>query len=406
MNPTLSPPTRQLNLILTMMLAVCVVVLGVAVFVQGWGGDFNHFYSGARTWLDGGDPYRGFYVYPEVYQYPHEQFHPLPWVLFSFVPLARLPFQVALHVWGLVNLLFMVLSLLAVYRLGRSARSPLRVTLVAWGVFWLSVRCVYMGQTSLLITCAVLWAMVALRQARWLLSGMLFSLILFKPWIAVLTLAGLLLVVWRERHWRFTVGLLIGTTVLLLVPTLLWPGWLSSYLQVDFSQSLGVKINGEFVIYWPVATLFEYVRLVLNWAPTPLETIGLWVSLGFVCVSLGWVTLRAWLRRRIGTQLMMGIGTLLGLLVVPYVRYYDYTILSVWLIGIMFGDPEFQLHDATFKIVSSLIVLGLVLTVNPEPWAYQLLAWLYVASWIGLNQAGWSDAAIQVTGESGNYVGR
>ena len=80
-----------------------------------------------------------------------------------------------------------------------------------------------------------------------------------------------------------------------------------SYFQVDFSQAYGVKVNGQFVLYWPVATLFDYATYVWGWSLDPARTVFLWIVLGTAVLSLGVMTWYRWYRQHIDDLMLVGV---------------------------------------------------------------------------------------------------
>jgi hypothetical protein len=72
----------------------------------------------------------------------------------------------------------------------------------------------------------------------------------------------------------------------------------------------------------------------------------------------------------------------LALVVMPYTRYYDYCILSLYFVGLFIGAQRRHLSGNVVKVAAVIVALALIVNVNPEPWAYQLLFGLYAASWL------------------------
>ncbi len=196
-------------------------MLGALALVRSWSGDFNHYWGGARTLLDGGDPYFALYRYPEAVQYLNEQYHPLPWVGLFFVPFALLPFQIALHLWTALNIIVLVLGLRAVFQLGRGTLAQWQLALIGLAIVWLSARCIYSQQTTLIITTALLYGLLSVQRGQWFKGGIWFSAILFKPWIAAGAVLALLLIVLARRRWRFLAGLTLAALSIVIATSIL-----------------------------------------------------------------------------------------------------------------------------------------------------------------------------------------
>ncbi len=373
-------------------LAVSLWLASLAYFsiYYGWGHDMMHFWGGARTFLDGGDPYVVISSYPGIYLTPAEQFHPLPWVGLLFCPLAAIPLQAAIRVWAALNCLLVLASVILVWDLHK-ALAPWGTALIAMVVVLMQVRTLQSAQLGILVTAAILLALACLRRGKSFVAGILLSLSIFKPWISVGILGSAVLVAFRRRNHSLLVGLLVGVVVIVLGTTLLWPTWLASYPQVDFSQALGHKSGDEFLELWPVANLFDFTKYVLLWPQTPslrvLQIVVLVLATGWLVFDL----LRKWRAGRVDDLFLVGVGALIPLLVFPYVRYYDYAILACWWILVaptLLSMPTLPVWQKWFSLSLMLLGLSFLFGSHLEPWVYQLVVCLYVATVAGLAFSG------------------
>lgn len=176
--------------------------------------DWRIFMAGAEAWLGGHNPYgplsadfsAGAFAYPPT---------ALPW-LALFVPLGGLGF----YVWTALELL---LWWLIVRRGDRS-----QLLLLCWSPLILHL---VEGQSTLAVVLA-LWAAYRAERRGWL-WGLALAWALTKPQVAIVPLLWLL---WQDRRsplrWRLWGGILLGTALLALPPTLLrpqiWAEWLAS----------------------------------------------------------------------------------------------------------------------------------------------------------------------------------
>ena len=87
-------------------------------------------------------------------------------------------------------------------------------------------------------------------------------LTLFKPWVALGVVLAVLLIVVVQRKWRFVSGLLLGGFGILALTTAIWPQSFTHLSQVDFAFAYGVKVNGNYIVYWPVATVPDFMKYV------------------------------------------------------------------------------------------------------------------------------------------------
>jgi len=145
-----------------------------------------------------------------------------PWVyppgfLLVLMPFGALPYGLAWAAFGALSLIALGLALRAVAPLGHTAWL---LTLAA-PAFLPALK---LGQTSLLWAAALLAGMVALRQRRVLLAGLLLGALSLKPQLCIMVAVALIAAgEWRVILWGGATAL-----VLLLVPTALfgtgyWP---------------------------------------------------------------------------------------------------------------------------------------------------------------------------------------
>ena len=182
--------------------------------------DWRIFIAGVEAWLQGRSPYAhlseefsaGAFAYPPT---------ALTW-LALFVPLGALGF----YVWTMVQF--------AGWWLLIRERWRSHIVLLAWSPVLVHM---WEGQSTLAIV-LVLWAATNAQQRGWW-WGMTLAWTLTKPHVAIIPVLWLL---WQERsspqRWRLWGGMIAGTLLLAVPPTLmqpdLWNEWimsLTSYRQ-------------------------------------------------------------------------------------------------------------------------------------------------------------------------------
>jgi hypothetical protein len=176
--------------------------------------DWRIFMAGAAAWLGGGNPYGA--LSPEfsagAFAYPPTA---LPW-LALFVPLGGLGY----FVWTALQLA------LWWWLIRKDNRTQL--LLLCWSPMILHL---VEGQSTLPVV-LVLWAAARAERRGWL-WGMALAWAITKPQVAIVPLIWLL---WQDRsapeRWRLWGGVVLGTVLLALVPTLwspqVWTDWLVS----------------------------------------------------------------------------------------------------------------------------------------------------------------------------------
>lgn len=364
-------------------LAIWLVYLGVAAVSAGWGIDMRHFWDAARTLYDGGDPYVAIRQYPGPTLASGEQFHPLPWVALLFVPLAMFPYEITVRIWGTINWLLIVLSVVYVYRLTRERLPRWSVPLLGMASVLVEIRCLQAAQLGILVSAGILIGMTLLRANQPFRADLWFSVSMFKPWIAAGAIAALLAVAFRRRQLGALAGLILASLRIFIATSLFWPTWFHTYPHVDFSQALGLKVDGQYIERWPVATIFDYTEYILGWHLSPLLVAAEAASIAVAAGVLLFATFRKWAAGVVDDELFVGVASLLTLIVSPYVRYVDYPILTFWWIGVIPFVSSSRAIDRRWRLVitlMSLMALFFFLGTHLEPWVYQVPLSLYVAT--------------------------
>jgi Glycosyltransferase family 87 len=261
---------------------------------------------------------------------------PLAWLV---TPLLVLPFGAALVVWTL--LLFAALGwtwyLLAPgTRLARAAHLALLLGVfpVAFGIM--------VGQPGAWVAAAVATAWWLVRHDRHVWAGVVLSLIVLKPQLALLVPLCLLV----SGHARTFGAWLVAMVLIGLVAlALLGPEGVARYRDaLALTQTPAWDITRHFSISGPLGL-------------SPVLTV---TQVAVVAVTL----LAAWRRRAGGPELPMAAGIVGSLLATPYLGFQDFLMLIVagWLV-LRGGATTWQL--GLFVIGYALLQLSLVVMALP-----------------------------------------
>ncbi len=285
----------------SILLITAVILLIIAMVVLPWAagptgkGDFIGYWSASRLLLQGKDPYDIAQLHELQYQaYPERGYliytwNP-PWLPVLLLPMAWLPFQTAAQIWMLANLAVLIATALAVWIGLTGDRSIRAVSMaVAATVFFPpSLAAIGAGQivpwVFLASVAIVVWQ---LRNRHLILAGALMPVMLLKPQVTFLAAA---LSAWhglRQRLWRFFAAAGVSVLILLAIATLLYPGWLTSYLNDISSRNMALwltpTLGGFLFALWPTQWI-RYVGLILVLVtPVLYERIGyqrVWLLLG------------------------------------------------------------------------------------------------------------------------------
>ena len=286
------------------------------------GGDYVNFYVAGST-LQKGEVTR---LYDFEYQKKFQEeivgkaigrqtpFITPPFFAWIFVPLSLLPYILSFTTWSLAGLLCLWLSLhwIDVAQPGRK---------FGWALTWFPVfASISFGQNSLLSLgllslTYLLWS----RERRWL-AGLVCSLVLYKPQLAM-GVGFLWLLEWR-RDWQALAGLAIGGALLAGLCFELLPESSRLYMELSRNVLPGiVKLKDN--LLWQ-NTPRAFWLLLMPGLPALGEVLAL---LSTVTGIAGYIFF--WRKLRSEPDLLFAGAICLTLWVTPYANIYDWIILLI-----------------------------------------------------------------------------
>ncbi|MER3396982.1 MAG: hypothetical protein C4316_00340 [Chloroflexota bacterium] len=360
---------------------------GWAVFWP-FGVDLYPRWVGGRALLRGQNPYspeveaeihQAVYGRPRLPEEPQFGFYYPVYIVVLVGPLLPLPLEVAVRVWGGVNLaLLLTLSLTVAW--AASSRPPpliLGVVFFSLGLFWPAVLGISVGQYGLAVVSLGALAWGLLRSGRDVPAGAVLALATVKPSISFLPI--LFVLCWAAARRRFGVvagfgACLAGLTLLSSLPA----GWWVD----DFLTAIGgyqVNVGPSFVT-WKPAHAFTFPAV-----------LGLLVA--------GWLLVRSTgeILRSEGLPWAGLVGVLLlNLLLTPHVGIFDLVALLIplgWLLSRWAGSAPGLVLWLGCVWFPAVLVLGLradgwwVWAVYPGLVAWAALAEVYRQSLWPLKKA-------------------
>ena len=331
-------------------IAIAFIALQIILYAAAWRtvmpkeSDFPAFYSAARIWQEGGNPYdldkqcekqipiRGVPCLP----YAH------PPILLPLVSLvSNDDFLGSYYRWTGVLLIVVLICVIPFYKISSDWRNSIQSILFLPVVISLAL-----GQvTPFLLLAVMLWLWLLL-EGKDFWAGLALSLSVVKPQLAILL--GLPLLFARPKAFAgFCAG---GLALSLYSFALVGPDGFASLLRVVrvLAQGEGYGVNTSVMI--SVTGLLVRVGLSPVWS---------WVFFGLalIVVSLLW---RRW---GINAQ-TLSLGIVLALFCAPHLHFHDLSLLSG---PILFLHPQAPLRAAVF--VAAAYGLGM-----PQLAAYVLLA--------------------------------
>jgi hypothetical protein len=306
--------------------------------------DFNIFLKFARSVLDGQSPYQPYQPLQGPFQ-GELRFIYLYWVIFFYLPFARLDTETAQHLWTIVNLLL----LFGAVWLGW------RAYLANWRAYWLlplyclalavCASAIINGHTTVIILLGLAASVYLYRQKHFFAAGLPALVLLIKPqitFIAGAVLLGLVLyqvvrfkgLTWKFSEWppllKWLAGVAVSTLAVTAVSLAFEPDWPFRLAGAFNAQ----QINGQLL---PDGTYQEFFKAIF---PSWLEFLTGWQQPWLALVSgpvlgglLVWGGLRLWQWRE-NYPPFLGIGIALTLAVTTYSHVYDFPplVLAIFII--------------------------------------------------------------------------
>lgn len=253
--------------------------------------DFIAYWSATRLILEGGNPYNGAALY-EVEKglgWPEERpwlvMNP-PWLGILLAPWGLLPFQEAVFLWLLGNILVMALAtyfLWQVFAVEANGRF-LWAAMAAAFLFPQTLSAIFSGQVSPLVLLGISGTLFFIERKRGFWAGAMLVLTTVKPQLICLFLPAIFLWSVRQKRWEVMIGFSAALLALLFPLQLLFPNWLPFYLAsilgsppLDwFTPTIGGAISYShgatlpwakllWVAFLPVVLIPLYRREEIDW---------------------------------------------------------------------------------------------------------------------------------------------
>lgn len=288
---------------------------------QAVGNDFSQFYAAGVTIRSGDsaqlyDMRYQFELEQEILGPPWEGFHAFltpPFHAWVYVPFTHLPYEAAVAAWSVLGFVLLYASIRLI---GADARKVL-----PWAIsFFPFFATISFGQNAMLSMVILAAAYALWRRRRLVLAGLVLSLILYKPQLAlgVLALWGLQ---WR-RDWRALGGFALGSLLTGAFSWLVMGEATRSYL--DFSRevipNLATWSNPS---VWHMHTFRAFFELLIG-AGTPANLLGLLVGLGSLVGFIGF-----WRKYRSEPAMTFAAAVVLTMLVTPHGLVYDWVLFLI-----------------------------------------------------------------------------
>ena len=366
-----TPWTARLDFAMLTTWLLLSLVLAIIAFLW-FGQDFRGYYAAARVLIAGGNPYDYHQVSPVLLELTGEMgnnpyYYP-PWFAWLFVPLLILPFQVARAAWMILNVIMWSMGL---WQLGKLISWPpmgwRRYALFALTTFsfaWITWR---YEQAGILVFVICIALILSIERQNWVWSGVLLALLLVKPNITLLVVAGLSLWLLLNRQWRPILVMVLSLIILLSLSTIITPDWFQPFTEEGFGRGLTVALDGpDQVVALRINTTFlDWLRVLGVEAGWRTWIYGIALGLG------AFLFFRSVSRSRSLLELI-SILLLISYAITPYALQYDYPPL---VIPLFWGLSRLASSQKTLAVGLALagFVFSVIFWQQNISWAYWMV---------------------------------
>lgn len=348
----------------------------LAMIAFSWfGQDFRGYYAAARVLIAGGNPYDYHQVAPVLLELTGEMgnnpyYYP-PWFAWLFVPFLSLPFQVARAAWMILNV---ILWSIGIWQLGRIIGWPpmgwkryALFTLTTFSFAWITWR---YEQAGILVFVICIALILSIQKQNWIWSGVWLALLLIKPNITLLVVAGISVWLLRNGQWRPVLVMSLTLVLLLSISTIITPDWFQPFTEEGFGRGLTVALDGpDQVVALRINTTFlDWLKVLGVGAGWRASLYG--IAIGLAAFLFFWTVYR--------TRSLLEVISVLLLIshsITPYALQYDYPPL---VIALFWGLS--RLASSPRALAIGLALAGFVFTVifwqQNISWAYWMVVGL------------------------------
>ncbi len=278
------------------------------------------------------------------------QFLTPPFLAWLFVPFSFLPYTRSFFAWSLVGFFFLWACIKLI-----SADQPIKSLL--WSLTWFPVfAAISFGQNSLLSLFIFSLTYWLWKKDKLVLAGLVSSLLLFKPQMA-LGLGLLWLLEWR-KDWKSLLGLVFGGAILAGLCFWLLPDASRAYINIARNYLPGLIYQDQFPI-WHLHSLRGFWILLFPGSRLLSEGLSLLLSLVGI-----WVYILYWGKNRQNKSLLFAGAICLTIWISPHAMIYDWSILIIPAIIFWQAYPDLK---PLLKTMYALIWIATFLSTSINP---------------------------------------
>jgi len=289
-----------------------------------------------------------------------------PQVSIFFVPLARLSYDWALFIWLTVSTLIYAYSCYAVWRVCphlRDEKFTIFILATAYPAFF---HLILWGQTSALALACFTLAYFALRAENYLLAGIAFGALAFKPQLAAIVFIAM-------RNWTLIAGAILSAAAQFVL------AWL--YFGLDpLRQWFRMLHNVPSLLALLEPRPYQTHSLRAFWSmlvPSPTVSLVLYIVSAALVLAL---LILSW-RSQLSLDIRYSALLIVTVLVAPHLTVYDLVILAPAFL--LLGDwvVAHRHHHLTLRLATLLYFVYLLPLVAPAArWTHLQLSVLAMSA--------------------------
>ena len=381
--------------------ALCLWIISSLAFAAyvfaAFGQDFRGYYAAARVLLEGGNPYdyvRVAQVLVDVTGRAGNNpfYYPL-WFGWLFAPVSLLPFQAARAIWMFFNWALWIFGLLRMQQLldfpSKGWRTWMLYLLATFLFAWTTWKFEQAGILLFVITIEIL---LSYKKEQWNRMGIFMALALIKPNVMLLPIAALVFWLLRNRKWQPVRSALLVFLLLVVVTTILTPGWYEPFFKSNFGQGLTETLDGPGQVTG--VRLNTTLLDLLKWYSVP-NALRNGIYLIVVLVAL-WIL---WRSMRLSKSILevAAVALLASFAITPYALQYDFPPLVFVLYWALATS-----RNANGKMVPVLIIIfisSVLIWERPISDGYWIVIGLVILTvWVE-----WAGKGIQISEQSPSH---
>src|SRR4030042_4463355 len=238
-----------------------------------------------------------------------------PFLAWLFVPFSVLPYAWSFVTWSLLSILFLWVSIKLL-----STEKPIKAFI--YSLTWFPIfAAISFGENSLLslfIICLTYWCW---RKEKYLIAGLVSSLLLYKPQL-ILGVGLIWLLEWR-RSWKALMGFVFGGFILAGLSIWLLPVASRAYLALARSTTPDMIYQEEFPL-WHLHSLRGFWILLFPGQKLLVEGLSLLLSVAGIVAYIFF-----WRGNRKEPDLLFAGAICLTIWITPHAMIYDWSILLI-----------------------------------------------------------------------------